>query len=194
MTAIIAILNDLELAPRGSETRYDRSDWPHWRDADRDCQDTRAEVLIEESRGSTGFATSEECRVTSGEWLGPWTGEVFTDASDVDIDHHVPLGHAHVSGGWQWNRERRRAYANDLSNPVSLQAISASVNRAKGKKPPDAWRPGERASWCKYAADWVVVKDQWQLTVTTAEANALGDMLETCSSPDSWGLSGASDQ
>ncbi len=190
VAAILVILDDLKIAPRGSQTEYVRSEWPHWRDADGDCQNTRAEVLIEESRDSVAFATPDDCRVTDGRWLGPWTGEWFTDASDVDIDHHVPLGHAHQSGGWRWDRERRRAYANDLSIPASLQATSASVNRTKGKQPPDAWRPDERAGWCKYAADWVSVKNRWQLTVTTAEVDALRGMLDTCTHPDSWGLAG----
>ena len=142
--SVITTLNRLPVAERGSEIDYDRDDWRHWIDADRDCQDARAEVLIEESRSPVSFAPNDdgdECRVTAGEWLGPWSGEVFTDASDVDIDHHVPLGHAHASGGWRWNADRKRAYANDLANPPSLQVTGASVNRSKGKKPPDAWRP-----------------------------------------------------
>ena len=174
-------------APSNTTARIGR----HWEDHDRDCQDVRAEVLIEESRSSVSFATEKRCRVTGGEWLGPWSGEVFTDASDVDIDHHVPLGHAHVSGGWLWDADRKREYANDLSNPPSLQVTGASVNRSKGKKPPDAWRPEIRAGWCRYAADWIDVKSRWQLTVTHAETRALRDMLDSCDYAGSWGLSGS---
>ena len=136
----------------------------------------------------------DKCRVISGEWVGPWTREVFTDASDVDIDHHVPLGHTRLSGGWDWPPERQRAYANDLANPVSLQATSSSVNRSKGKKPPDEWRPDEIASWCRYAADWITVKERWDLAVISAEVDALEEMLSTCDNAGSWGLSGPSDR
>lgn len=188
--AVVAILNELPVAERGSEIEYDRSDWRHWVDADRDCQDTRAEALIAESLATVIFASDEECRVTGGEWLGPWSGEVFTDAGDVDIDHHVPLGHAHESGGWDWDKERKRAYANDLTHAPSLQATSASVNRAKGKQPPDQWRPEDAAGWCRYAADWVSVKAQWELTVSRAEVGALREMLDTCDDEGSWGLTG----
>ena len=192
--ALLVVLRDLRVAPRDSGIEYDRDDWRHWIDADRDCQNTRAEVLISESVGPVSFQPrddGDECRVIAGRWVGPWTGEVFTDASDVDIDHHVPLGHAHESGGWRWNSERKRAYANDLTDPVSLQATSRTVNRSKGKQPPDKWRPGESASWCRYAADWVSVKAKWELTVTPAESDALADMLATCDDTSSWGLSGA---
>ena len=67
----------------------------------------------------------------------------------------------------------------------------ASVNRAKGKQPPDEWRPDLEAGWCRYAADWIAVKQRWQLTVTAAEVDALGEMLATCDDPGSWGLPGA---
>ena len=187
---VIRRLEGLEVAARGSGVDYDRGDWRHWVDADRDCQNTRAEVLIAESRAAVTFADDEECRVTGGEWAGPWSGEVFSDAGEVDIDHHVPLAHAHESGGWRWDKARKRAYANDLSDPASLQVTKASVNRAKGKQAPDQWRPAERAGWCRYADDWVSVKAQWGLTVTEAEADALREMLETCGAADSWGPEG----
>ena len=188
--SVLTTLGQLVVAKRGGDVEYNRRDWRHWVDADRDCQDARAEVLIEESRSAVSFATDEGCQVTGGEWLGPWSGEVFTDAGDVDIDHHVPLGHAHESGGWRWDADRKRKYANDLAHPPSLQVTSASVNRSKGKKPPDAWRPENRAGWCRYAADWIDVKARWQLTVTQAEISALEDMLDNCNDDDSWGLSG----
>ena len=191
--ALLDALSCLRVAVRGSGIEYNRRDWRHWIDTDRDCQNTRAEVLIDESLAAVSFAPEDdgdECRVTSGRWIGPWSGEVFTDASDVDIDHHVPLGHAHLSGGWDWPTERKRAYANDLDNPASLQATNASVNRIKGKKPPDEWRPEASAGWCRYAADWVSVKLKWELTVTTIEVDALEEMLSTCDDPSSWGLSG----
>ena len=191
MQAVVAILNELPVAERGSEIEYDRGDWRHWVDADRDCQNTRAEALIAESLATVTFASDEECRVTGGEWLGPWSGEVFTDAGDVDIDHHVPLGHAHESGGWDWDKERKRAYANDLAHAPSLQATSASVNRSKGKQPPDEWRPEDTAGWCRYASDWVSVKAEWELTVSRAEVGALREMLDTCDDEGSWGLTGA---
>ena len=190
---LIAVLATLQVAQRASAIDYDRDDWRHWVDADRDCQNTRAEVLIAESLAAVSFAPNadnEKCRVTGGQWRGPWSGELFTDAGDVDIDHHVPMGHAHESGGWIWDKARKRAYANDLDHPASLQATSKLVNRTKGKQPPDQWRPEKSAGWCRYAADWIAVKAKWQLTVTDREVNALRDMLNTCDDADSWGLSG----
>jgi hypothetical protein len=35
-------------------------------------------------------------------------------------------------------------------------------------------------SWCRYARAWVSVKVTWSLSATTAERDALGQMLDTC--------------
>ena len=97
---------------------YDRNDYRHWVDEDKDCQNTRHEVLIAESSTPVGFKTSKGYRVVSGSCLGAYSGDVFTDASLLDIDHLVPLKEAHESGGFDWDADRRRDYANDLSDPT----------------------------------------------------------------------------
>ena len=160
--------------------RYDRHDWKHWNDADRDCQNARQEVLIAESLAPVGYADDRDCRVTTGSWVGPYTGETFGEAGDLDVDHMVPLGNAHLSGGWSWDAERRELYANDLSYPDHLIAVQARANRAKGARGPEEWKPPLRSYWCEYAIDWIVIKNHWGLTVTEAELTALQEMLDTC--------------
>ena len=59
-------LNDLTVAPISEGLPdYNRDDWPHWIYADMDCQDTRQEVLIEESVGLIAFTDAYQCRVAS---------------------------------------------------------------------------------------------------------------------------------
>ena len=162
---------------------YDRGDWRHWVDDDGDCQNARQEVLIEESLTPVSFESSEECRVESGNWVGPYTGIGVSDPSDLDVDHMVPLQNAHRSGAWSWDRDRKREYANYLGYEDHLIATTSSANRSKGSKGPEAWRPSLEAYWCDYATDWVAIKHGWQLTVTEAEFRALREMLDTCPMP-----------
>jgi hypothetical protein len=86
---------------------YERRDWMHWLDEDGDCQNARHEVLIRQSRTEVTFKTDKQCQVITGEWLCPYTGQIITQASELHIDHVVPMAHAHRMGGWEWSDRLR---------------------------------------------------------------------------------------
>ena len=179
-----ALTLDLAVAePPDDLPDYNRRDWRHWRDADRDCQDARQETLIAESTVPVTFESTDECRVATGSWVGPYTGEAVSDPGRLDVDHMVPLANAHRSGGWAWSKDRKAAYANDLEYEHHLIATTARANRSKGSQGPENWRPPEEAYWCEYATHWATIKSEWELTVTERELQALQDMLETCAAP-----------
>lgn len=137
---------------------------------------TRETVLV---RDGTNVVTSSACAATSGTWKSPYDGASWTAASDVDIDHMVPLSNAWKSGASSWTTARRQAFANDLTRP-QLWAVTDDVNSAKGDKSPDAWKPPLASFHCTYARSWVAVKSYYDLTVTSAEKTALTAMLNTC--------------
>ena len=162
---------------------YDRKQWRHWIDADGDCQDTRQEVLIHESTTPVKFKTAKKCRVASGTWDGPFTGQQFTDPSDLDVDHMVPLKNAHRSGGWAWSKAKKMRFANYLEYDGHLNAVHDLANSRKRDKGPEDWKPTDQSYWCEYATHWIKIKRDWDLTATDPELVALREMIDTCDSP-----------
>ena len=162
---------------------YDRGDWKHWVDADGDCQDARQEVLIAESLEPVTFETDEKCRVEAGQWWAPHLGHHLGNPSHIDVDHHVPLKNAHLSGGWVWSPAEKERYANYLGEENHLVAISSRHNRSKGARGPEEWAPPDNALWCDYATDWTKIKQRWNLTMTPVESEIVMDMLGTCENP-----------
>ena len=146
-----------------------------------DCQNTRHEVLIAESLGPVKLNPSG-CRVIAGQWHDPFTGQTFTDPSKLDIDHLVPLSEAHRSGASLWDAKKRERFANDLSHPEALIAVSASANRSKGDKDPANWLPPNKSYHCEYVASWVAVKESWGLMMDAAEEKHVRAILAACES------------
>lgn len=186
-----AALADLTVGPATlpGTVDYDRGDYGEpWQDVDGNGCNQRDDVLL---RGALpGSAVVEEqgtCPhdVVAGSWEEPYTDALLTfddlkdpeQAQALSIDHVVPLAEAHRSGASAWPEERRAEFANDLDG---LVAVDGSANAEKGDSDPSTWRPPDEAVWCVYALVWIDMKDEWSLSVDTAEVRALQDMLNRC--------------
>lgn len=167
-----------EQAKPGTFSRvYNRKDWPHWIDADGDCQNTRQELLIATSKVSVQFKNAKRCTVKYGKWHGAYTGLTFTKASDVDIDHVVPLAHAHRHGADSWTKAQRRIFSNDFEN---LLVVDDATNQAKSDQAPHEWLPPQKSYWCEYGKRWERIKDKYGLRYSNQERIVLNSLNETC--------------
>ncbi|MEU0443674.1 MULTISPECIES: HNH endonuclease family protein [unclassified Streptomyces] len=158
-----------------NRTGYNRDLFPHWITISGSCN-TRETVL---KRDGTNVVTNSSCAATSGSWYSPYDGATWTAASDVDIDHVVPLAEAWDSGASKWTTSQRQAFANDLTRP-QLIAVTDNVNQAKGDKDPAEWMPSRTAYRCTYVRAWVQVKYYYDLSVDSAEKTALTNYLSGC--------------
>ncbi|GGZ11274.1 HNH endonuclease family protein [Streptomyces poonensis] len=156
-------------------TGYNRDLFPHWITISGACN-TRETVL---KRDGSNVVTDSACASTSGSWYSQYDGATWTAASDLDIDHLVPLAEAWDSGADSWTTSRRQAFANDLTRP-QLIAVTDNVNQAKGDQDPATWMPSRTAYRCTYVRAWVQVKYYYGLSVDSAEKSALTNYLSAC--------------
>ena len=163
-----------------SISTYERDDWSHWSDEDGDCQNVRHEVLQDETFEVVTFTNSSGCYVNTGKWYGVYTATYYYSASDLDVDHFVPLKNAHDSGGHEWSLSKKKEYANYLGDSDHLLAVQSGANRSKGALGPEDWKPDNTEYWCEYAYDWIRIKSFWNLSATQREWDALSEMISTC--------------
>lgn len=116
------------------------------------------------------------CKVIQGYWHDPYSGKIFTDPKKLDIDHVVPLKEAYQSGAYKWTKEKKRQFANSLSEN-HLLAVSLKENRSKSAQDPAEWLPTNKAYRKEYAKIWVAIKLKWNLTVDRAEYLRLQSLL-----------------
>ncbi|PAV19272.1 hypothetical protein PNOK_0420500 [Pyrrhoderma noxium] len=168
-------LSQLTVAAEANSGTYSRDKFNSWIIISGKC-DTRETVL---KRDGTNVKVDSECKPTSGSWISPYTGNTFTDASKLDIDHIVPLKEAWVSGASSWTAAKREEFANDLTRP-QLLAVDASSNRSKGSKDVAKWVPPLKSYVCTYVRAFVQVKKHYGLSVDSAEKLAIQTHLNAC--------------
>ena len=161
------LLAEVRVAEELPDDGYDRGLFDHWIDADGDSCDTRCEVLQAELR-------------PDGTWLSVYDNVTTTNPAEFDVDHVVALAEAWRSGAATWDPQRRSAFANDLDDPRSLIAVSASSNRSKSDRDPSGWLPPDASNRCDYVTSWMAVKLRWDLAVDPIEFTALQSITEQC--------------
>ncbi|KAJ6583940.1 hypothetical protein DFH09DRAFT_1260150 [Mycena vulgaris] len=165
----------LTVAVESNVPAYSRDLFKTWDIISGTC-DTRETVL---KRDGTNVVTSTACAATSGNWVSPYDGVATTLASDLDIDHVVPLKEAWVSGARDWTDAQRESFANDLTRP-QLVAVTDNLNESKGDKDPAEFVPPLASYVCTYIRAWITVKHFYSLTIDTAEKTALTKYINAC--------------
>jgi len=148
---------------------YDRAQWGGWLDEDGDCSDTRSEVLKSFNQAETN--SDRTCILSVGSWLDPYSGENFTNPSELDIDHIVPLTFAHEHGAANWSPELKARFYNDTEN---LLAVSVTENRSKGGKSPEQWMPTNTSYHCIYVNSFLYIVDKYHLDLPSTERKNIG--------------------
>lgn len=150
-----------------AKSEYSRKEFGQWRDDNRNCLNTRAEVL---KKRSLIDVTMDGCRVIKGKWDDFYYKETLTLAKLIDIDHVVPVKHAFDTGAHSWSKKKKRAFYNDEDN---LVVTNRKYNRKKQSKDITSWLPVDRDYACRYANKWMFIKKKYELTITQEETDVL---------------------
>jgi hypothetical protein len=145
--------------------KYDRDSFGGWSDTDRDCQNTRHELLQKLSTAVISLSQNT-CRVLRGRWLDPYTGQIFLNSRELDIDHLVPLKYSWERGAHSWTSEKRIQFSND---PANLFAVQKSVNRQKAAFGPSDWLPPNIDYRCQYIRNFQKIVGLYELKQTPSE-------------------------
>jgi hypothetical protein len=142
--------------------------------------DTRNDVLAAQLR-EVQYRPGSTCVVVAGVLDDPYTGERIefrkADASQVPVDHVIPLAMAWDLGAADWTPDQRKNFAND---PTGLQLTGRASNSAKGDSGPSEWMPATVEGRCGYATRYVAMAAQYELPMPSADASALHTALAAC--------------
>ena len=162
-------------------TGYKRTLFKHWITVSRAGQvgcDSRKSVIIDEAIIKPKIESG--CKLVGGEWLSIYDNVKITDAGKLDVDHMVPLAEAWDSGASTWDALKKQQYANDMTDPRHLIAVTGASNRSKSDQDPADWMPTNKAYTCDYIANWISIKVRWSLTIDLKEKTALESNLKGC--------------
>ncbi len=179
-----ALIEKVATKRRGAKTGYDREEFGYaWADnADdiplaRNGCDTRNDILARDAKDLT-YRSGSTCVLESMTVYDPYTETTIkwskTKASQVQIDHVMPLSYDWQMGASRWSKAKRMRIAND---PLNLLSVDGSTNSSKGDSSPATWLPPSRKIRCAYAVRFAQVALKYNLPVTPADKTA---MLEQC--------------
>ncbi|MFJ8190774.1 HNH endonuclease family protein [Streptomyces sp. NPDC096094] len=178
------LIEGLKTKGRGPRTGYDRDEFGYaWMDsADgvplaRNGCDTRNDLLRRDGQ-DLRFRSGSDCVVVAMTLDDPYTGTTIEwrkqEASEVQIDHVVPLSYSWQMGSSRWAENKREQLAND---PLNLLPVQGRANSAKGDSGPASWLPPAKPIRCAYAVRFAQVAAKYELAVTAPDRQT---MLRQC--------------
>lgn len=111
-------------------------------------------------------------------WICKYSLEKINNATDLDIDHIIPLKYAFTHGGDKFTKELKQAFATDDSN---LVAVNEHENRSKGDKNVLEYMPPNNQ--CFYLSRWYYMYRKYHLVMDTAETGYITRGLKGCKDP-----------
>ncbi len=162
-------------SPRDMELYYLQEDWEYWQLAS-GCKTVRTMVLEQTSKVPVTWTNPRQCEIREGLWVDEYTGEEFTRAGALEVDHIIPPMYANATNGYQWDYGKRVAFAND---PFNLIPVSRETHRKKRDRGIASWEPREEFV-CEYASTWKQVAEKYDLDLFARDTSRINKTMEEC--------------
>jgi hypothetical protein len=156
---------------------YLEEDWPHWLIPQGGCKDMRTVVLEATSRAPVTWSNPRQCEIREGLWVDEYTGEEFTRAAQLEIDHIIAPRYANGANGYQWDDGKRAQFANDIYNLIPVGRDSARKKRGRGI---GDWQPPSAEFQCDYARSWRDVAEKYDLKLLARDQSRVEKTLASC--------------
>ncbi len=178
------LIAGLRTKGRGPKTGYARDKFGYaWMDtadgvplAHNGC-DTRNDLLKRDGE-NLRLRAGSTCVVIAMTLHDPYTGKTIEwrkqQATDVQIDHVVPLSYSWQMGSSGWPESKRKQLANDVLN---LIPVDGRTNSAKGDSGPASWLPPNKQIRCAYVVRFAEAAHKYELSVTASDRQM---MLKQC--------------
>ena len=172
-------LESLEVKGRAPKTGYSRKQFGDGWAKDSSGCDTRNRILKRDLRKTT---ENKKCQILTGILSDPYTSQEIQfsraeNSSAVQIDHVVALSDTWQKGAQNLSFEQRIELAND---PLNLLASEGNANQQKGDSDAASWLPPNKNFRCEYVIRQIRVKKKYSLWVTSAEKDAMKNVLAGC--------------
>jgi len=154
---------------------YLEEDWPD-RIAIQGCKTARTVVLENTSRAPVTWTNPRQCEIREGLWIDEYSGEEFTRAAQMEVDHVIPPIYANASNGYQWDDGKRAQFTND---PLNLIPVSRETSRKRRQRSIGEWQPRE-AFECEYATAWQALANTYDLNLFSRDSSRIKQIQERC--------------
>ncbi len=159
---------------------YLEEDWPFPEIAE-GCKTMRTVVLENTSRVPVTWTNPRQCEIREGLWIDEYTGEEFTRAAALDVDHIIPPIYANSTNGYQWDYGKRVQFAND---PYNLIPVGRDTARRKRERGIGNWRPPREEFLCEYAQSWKDISEKYDLDLINSDTGRMNTILRDCDTED----------
>ncbi|MFF4773545.1 HNH endonuclease family protein [Microtetraspora fusca] len=178
------LIEQVATKKRGTKDGYSRDKFGSaWTDSVDDIPfgrngcDTRNDLLRRDGQ-KLKYREGSTCILISMTLDDPYTGKMIEwrkeKASEVQIDHVMPLSYDWQMGASRWSDTKRKQIAND---PLNLLPVNGSMNASKSDSGPADWLPPVTEIRCSYAVRFAQVALKYALPVTPEDK---ATMLEQC--------------